>query len=262
MRILYIMGDQRSGTTLVENLIAQLDGALTVGELRLLHGHLFKQGPGDLWDWQCSCGAAIEDCSFWAKTLLRNGNRSLGQTIISKQNLSQSVDTVHSIYKGIQEDEDPALIVDSSKNIYSGKQLRRRIGSDFNILIVRKSFIEVAASKFFHLQKAGVKISPLKLLLATFLFQTRLSFMVWTGYAEGVRYEELLDKPKREAWLASIAIKYGLATDSLPNKMVSASQFHSIAGTPSRFKESEIRPIKKGKQFIKAILPSLRRGQN
>ena len=257
MNVLYIMGDQRSGTTLVENLIAQMDGVLTVGELRLLHGHYHKQGPGDLWDWQCSCGQAIERCSFWTKILHHQGADLLNDTVITKANNSGPTETIVSIYRKIQELEHPKLIVDSSKNPFAGFRLRRRLRGNMKIIIVRKSFFEVAASKYFHLKKAGSSFSPFKLLIATFLVQAKLNVLVWTRRAEGIRYEDLLDESKRTKWLTSIARDFGLPVNPLPDKMVNASQYHSIAGTPSRFKDSEIKSVKKGKQFLKEILPFL-----
>ncbi len=61
MKVIYIAGCGRSGSTLLGRMLGQLDGGLYVGEMRKLWTWCFEPG------WLCSCGDAFRDCSFWEK---------------------------------------------------------------------------------------------------------------------------------------------------------------------------------------------------
>ena len=59
--VLYLGGLGRSGSTLLERSIAQVDGLACVGEVV----HLWERGLRD--DELCGCGAAFSQCSFWQR---------------------------------------------------------------------------------------------------------------------------------------------------------------------------------------------------
>ena len=60
-RVLYIGGAGRSGSTLLELILAQIPGFVAVGELH----HLWGRGlAGNL---LCGCGTPFRDCPFWAE---------------------------------------------------------------------------------------------------------------------------------------------------------------------------------------------------
>ena len=61
--VLYIAGPGRSGSTLLDTMLGQIDGFVSVGELR----NLWARGLGD--GWPCGCGAAVRDCPFWSSVL-------------------------------------------------------------------------------------------------------------------------------------------------------------------------------------------------
>jgi hypothetical protein len=60
-RVLYLGGLGRSGTTLLERLLGELPGAVSLGEVV----HLWERGVvcGE----RCGCGAPFHDCAFWAE---------------------------------------------------------------------------------------------------------------------------------------------------------------------------------------------------
>ncbi|MGH8906044.1 MAG: sulfotransferase [Egibacteraceae bacterium] len=66
--VLYIGGDGRSGSTLLEGLLARQPGTAAVGELR----QLWRRGllDGEL----CGCGKPVRTCSFWSEV----GRRLVG----------------------------------------------------------------------------------------------------------------------------------------------------------------------------------------
>ncbi len=63
--LLYLAGCGRSGSTLLGNVLGQLDGWVHVGELR----HLFGEGLRD--GIPCGCGTPVPECGFWRAVLER-----------------------------------------------------------------------------------------------------------------------------------------------------------------------------------------------
>ena len=58
-KIILIAGHSRSGSTLLDRLLGEMDGFVTVGELRCL----WIRGLID--DQLCGCGAAFQSCEHW-----------------------------------------------------------------------------------------------------------------------------------------------------------------------------------------------------
>ncbi|MEU8112962.1 sulfotransferase [Micromonospora sp. NPDC048947] len=61
VRVLYLAGSGRSGSTLVTTVLGQLPGFFAAGELR----YLWRRGI--LENRQCGCGAPVADCPLWAR---------------------------------------------------------------------------------------------------------------------------------------------------------------------------------------------------
>ena len=58
MRILYLVGDSRSGSTLLQHLLSLQPGVHALGELRRLGSLARAKEP-------CACGAQLDDCECW-----------------------------------------------------------------------------------------------------------------------------------------------------------------------------------------------------
>jgi hypothetical protein len=61
--VLYILGKGRAGSTLLDNVLGQLDGFVSVGELL----HLWDWGLVN--GWSCGCGTPIPKCHLWSQVL-------------------------------------------------------------------------------------------------------------------------------------------------------------------------------------------------
>ena len=59
VRVLYVLGIYHSGTTVLSNLVGQLDGFFAAGELRHLWPKLALGG------YRCGCGEPLEECPAW-----------------------------------------------------------------------------------------------------------------------------------------------------------------------------------------------------
>ncbi|MGN6174350.1 MAG: hypothetical protein ACTHPS_15620, partial [Streptosporangiaceae bacterium] len=62
-RVLYVLGIYHSGTTVLSNLVGQLDGFFAVGELRTLWPKLTLPDP------RCGCGEPLQTCPVWSRIL-------------------------------------------------------------------------------------------------------------------------------------------------------------------------------------------------
>jgi hypothetical protein len=62
VKILYVVGYGRSGSTILDNVLNELDGFFSVGELRFLWERILQ----DRW---CGCGAAFDSCPVWSRVL-------------------------------------------------------------------------------------------------------------------------------------------------------------------------------------------------
>jgi hypothetical protein len=62
VRVLYVVGSGRSGTTLLDNVLGTLPGYFSTGELQLIWVAL-RQGSG------CGCGLPVAECEVWSKVI-------------------------------------------------------------------------------------------------------------------------------------------------------------------------------------------------
>jgi peptidoglycan/xylan/chitin deacetylase (PgdA/CDA1 family) len=59
VKVLYILGPSRTGSTLLAQLLGQLNGFFSAGEVRFLWQHLLERR-------RCGCGRPIADCEVWS----------------------------------------------------------------------------------------------------------------------------------------------------------------------------------------------------
>ena len=65
VRVLYVAGFERSGSTILQNVLGLLPGFTPVGEVGFLWGRLAENRT------RCGCGERVRDCSFWKRVLAR-----------------------------------------------------------------------------------------------------------------------------------------------------------------------------------------------
>src|SRR4051812_41441772 len=59
-KVLFVTGSFRSGSTVLGNVLGELDGYVSVGEVL----SLWRNGLGG---GRCGCGELVEDCEFWTE---------------------------------------------------------------------------------------------------------------------------------------------------------------------------------------------------
>lgn len=150
LRVLYVLGIYHSGTTVLSNMVGQLDGFFCVGELRTLWPKL------TLPESRCGCGELLAECPVWSRILrstfgegedriasarqmwqyqrealyeyhtwLRVGSvlRRRGKELSGDTPLGRYAEGLARLYRGIAEETGAQVIVDASKEPTDGAML-------------------------------------------------------------------------------------------------------------------------------------------
>jgi len=267
VKVLYITGWGRSGTTILDNVLGQIAGFCSIGELRYLWDH------GLIENSRCGCGARIDACPFWnavldtafggrthidarAMTQLRDMVRtrdvplmftSWGERVLRKR-LGNYPNMLAHVYNAIQTVFNCQVIVDSSKFPSHGYVLRMIPNIDVYVVHVVRDPRGVAYS--WRKKKADkgqdafmAQHSPLK---------SSLFWNTWNITGEALwrstpqrylrlHYEEFVQQPRQS--VERILSLLGEARDTLPfvdDHTVTLGSNHTVWGNPSRFQQGTV----------------------
>jgi hypothetical protein len=146
LKILYIAGPARSGSTILQSLLGEIEGFFAAGELQYLWSRAMTDSS------RCGCGRPIQECAVWAEVLsrvLRNPNAAEGgipevlrwhqetarlrhtwRLLLHEERastwpvLEAYARTMAALYRTVADVTGARVIVDSSKK-YSGAALLR-----------------------------------------------------------------------------------------------------------------------------------------
>ncbi len=140
IKVLFISGWGRSGSTLLGNILGELDGFFHAGELRTIWG------PHDRQRLLCGCGVPVRECEIWSSVVaavlhdpdvptedpgaVRSWQQDVTRTRYVIRLLSTSADrpsgwpsldcyaqVMNRLYKRLAERTDSRVVVDSSKRV-------------------------------------------------------------------------------------------------------------------------------------------------
>lgn len=276
LTVIYIISDRRSGSTLLENMLSKCDEIISVGELAMLRGHIFKDGPGIFWNWTCSCGKPVLECEFWSKVLeniydenfqtktkwpfksskitlasfTKNCN-ALWKFINTPVN-HKTIDTLDKIYTAVSKVSSKKFIVDSSKDPMQALAISQCKSIDAKYIWLTRDARAIAFSK---VKRAKVNKSSdkgvFRTLATTFFFKklcaTALSCLNKHGRLT-INYEALAANPQAE--LDKVCNKFGLKNFTAPEYMELVND-HTIGGTPGRFERKRVAADTSWLQFYK-----------
>ena len=139
IKVLYIAGFERSGSTIVNRVLGQIEGFVAWGELRDIWQH------GIIENRRCTCGALFRECPAWTKILdeafggisqvdAREMTKLLQKTRASilphyfgvfadeflKSRVGEYLKSLESLYRAIQATTGSKVIVDSTKASWYG----------------------------------------------------------------------------------------------------------------------------------------------
>lgn len=263
-KLLYVAGWGRSGTTLLDNLLGQLEGFVSTGELHnLWHRGLEAKR-------ECGCGLPLLDCPFWNRALLLGfggienidvtevitAQRALttrtSRKILNTLNRSSVLETypyathLKDLYSGIQAATGARVIVDSSK-FPADAILAAGLPSieTYVIHMVR----DPRAVAFSWTKTKAAKDKPTGFLRRT---SAARSTLVWNYYNFVIdsyvrkavpgrylvlRYEDLVSDP--EGSLQDIVALLGETVDTptlSQDRSIELEPSHTASGNPDRFR--------------------------
>jgi hypothetical protein len=274
--VIYIISDRRSGSTLLENILSKSMQTVSVGELAMLKGHIAKEGPGEIWNWTCSCGKPVFECEFWSKVLSGIYNDSFETKIAwpyksskvllsslsgvnAKDNLRKlihikknttTISNLNKLYKAIADVSGKAFIVDSSKDPLQGLAVAECADVNAKFIWLSRDLRAITFSKLkrWKVNKRSDK-KPLETLTGSFFYKKVCAATISSinkGNTIKVDYEALAANPQAE--LDKICSKLGLEKFTAPAFM-ELSNDHTIAGTPGRFERKPIAADNSWKNF-------------
>ena len=263
VKVLFVAGTGRSGTTILSSILAQLPGGLGIGELR----YVWERGFG--LDHRCGCGELFGQCPLWTEVVaqaypggppdpvavsadLLDRLRMLRvPSMLVRQAMGRRVvpSTPHdaeigALYAALDELHHPSVIIDSSKLPPYGKLVEQLPGVDFYVVHIvrdpRANAFSWRRTKATHDRNDDAVMERLE------LWRSAVMWLVW-NYVVGywwsrrgsrylrIRYEDFVDHPRRT--VEEIAAMVGVSTEALPfvdDRSVQIEPTHSVAGNPNR----------------------------
>jgi Sulfotransferase family len=268
-KVLYVAGSGRSGSTILDRILGQLEGFFSVGELC----NLWDRGL--LANRRCGCGTPVRDCPTWksilalgfgdpaeidaARMVALRGRRVRARYIPAAlaarrgahaPGSDEFLDTLATLYRAVQHDTGCRVVVDSSKSPVYGRLLATLPSVDLHVLhLVRDpratawSWLRRKRLPDFGDDRLMQRQPPLKSAALWTLWQaaTELFFRGAAGRYLRVRYEDFVRDP-----LAAVEAALGLVGEApagLPftsGAAVELEPTHSVSGNPDRFRSGTV----------------------
>ncbi|MBP2330005.1 hypothetical protein JOF56_010390 [Kibdelosporangium banguiense] len=264
-RVLYVTGWCRSGTTLIGNLLNELDGVVHVGELYYLwRNGVLRDGTNST----CGCGTPVLQCPVWRDVLEQVGGvdlvgtarawmRAQQQLVRTRHTMArlaessgrktappavrQLGDRMNGLYQAIRGATGARVVVDSSKYPAEAALLAGRQETNIRILhVVRDP--RATANSWLRPKLYIPAMSPAR------------STLYWTGFNAAselicrmfpeislrLTYEDFVRDPRR----ALRAILGLLDLDAEPpvdaNRIASLGINHTVTGNPDRLQRGDV----------------------
>lgn len=265
--VLYIAGSGRSGSTLLERLLGQLEGVQTLGEVH----HMWLRAIGK--NEQCGCSEIFTNCEFWSQIgqeafggwdkvsvdeveqLKSQVDRQRHQPMTASpwtskertRKLLEYTDYYARVYHAVQRTTGARIIVDSGKHPSLALALTHRNDIDLRIVhLVRDSRgVSHSWGKAVHRPEATTdedammqQYSPLvssALWLSTNLAAEGIRLRGVPRYR--MRYEDLVAQPKPtlRKMFQALGIPEDLELPIAADGTIDLRPNHSAAGNPMRF---------------------------
>jgi hypothetical protein len=283
IKVLYIAGMTRSGSTILGSLLGEMPKAVHVGEIGLFARPHFGETAF------CECLRTVGECDFWQAVFerafggfdtldleslqkTRNEYRLrtfprllLPQTANQIQRRREYLAVLDALYAAIQEVSGAEVIVDSSKDAFYGSLLNQVAAIDMHTVHLIRDSRAVAFSHqrikihapFFPNSSQMPRYAPWKTALywnAVTLLHNSIRY----PHTTLLRYEDLVSDPQATLhhlwdWIGEPAS----ALDFLKSSSVHMTPGHTVAGNPVRF-QSEVK-IKPDLEWQEKMLPKDRR---
>lgn len=264
--VLYLGGQGRSGSTLLERAVGQLPSAVNVGELV----HLWERGVRN--NELCGCQKPFHDCEFWTAV----GERAFGgwrqldvdgvirlryavdrnryAALLANPQRSAKYAARHRkyanllarLYRAIVAESGADVVIDSSKHGSYAMLLQQVPGLDLRVVqVVRDSrAVAYAWSKQVERPEAPGTYMPVYGSVKSALYWDAQNAMLEMLRAPRtvVRYEDFVADPRRSLVQISALLDQPepVGLGFLDGRTISLQVDHTVAGNPMRFQQGEL----------------------
>ena len=268
--VLYIGGIGRSGSTLLDRMLGQLPGFVSVGEL------VFLWERGVARNERCGCGVAFRECPFWTAV----GERAFGgwdavdtaaaierKRMVDRNRflplllapwvpsrfataLRSHTEALGRVYRAIADESGADVIVESSKHVSTAALLRRVPDVDLRVVRLIRDPRGVAFSwaKEVHRPDSTsgpsvmARIGPGRAAVRWLSYNVLMEVARLGRPSSLVRYESLVRRPAETVReLASLAGRPDLGPPSfVDGDRIRLGVDHTVAGNPLRFRTGAI----------------------
>lgn len=264
VRVLYIAGNGRSGSTLLERTLGQLPSFVALGEMKHIWFLSFTENR------LCGCGRPFSDCPFWQDVLRHafgakppasgvslqqavDRLRHIPQMRFASENgpygkrKKQFTDRILRLYRAAVEVSGSTVILDASKDIAMLYLLSRLPEIDLHVLHLirdsrgvayswsRKKRPEITDMAQYPAYRAGWKWMYVNMFIEMVFARRHANY-------HAVRYEEFVQEPAQT--IRSIAAFVGEEVHELPflkDRTLTLRQAnHTVAGNPIRFHQGTL----------------------
>ena len=265
VRVLFLAGLGRSGSTIVANILGQHEQMVSIGELV----HLWNRGLKD--DELCGCETPFGQCPFWVavgdlafggwqkldvEQMLRlqhsvDRNRYVPLMIVPRvapsyrRSLDRYAAVLSRIYQAIREISGSRVIIDSTKHVSHAYLLRHVPDVDVKVAHLVRDSQGVAYSWAKTVRRPEVtdgidempRYGPARSSAKWLTYNATLHGLGGFGTERRLfRYEDMMTSPREHfRTLFEFAGVNPGAMDHLGKDWVQLSPTHTVAGNPSRF---------------------------
>jgi Sulfotransferase family len=268
VKVLFIAGSGRSGSTLLDMLLGQINGLHSTGELRFIWSRGFRENQ------LCGCGKPFKECEFWVEVVkeafggfegidytrmeeLRDPVErrvSKGLSIRSEPELlapyQEYFDVCRNLYQAIHKISGCEFIIDSSKNTAHGFILANLPQIDlFTVHLIRDSR---AVAYSWRREKIRPEIyweqkfmGQRKILTSATRWISLLKLAEKLQHSSRqyalLRYEDLVNNPKKSlsGLFNDLEIEQP-SLDFIDGFHANLKTSHTVSGNPVRFTNKEI----------------------
>ncbi|HZJ51975.1 MAG TPA: sulfotransferase [Actinomycetota bacterium] len=268
-KVLLIIGRGRSGSTILDNLLGELDGFFSAGELF----NVFKRGL--VMGHTCGCGRQVASCALWSRAmataLSTSGGPIAPARVVEWQEevagaaadtrkllkvrsaeggsaaLGSYVSVLGRVYAALAEETSERVIVDSSKRPPHAAYMHLVPGiTPYFVQLVRDArAVAFSRARLKHTADKAMRVEGAASNAVGWMRRNLHSEAVRRRYASErsllVRYEDFVAHPQRT--LEEIARVVGEKTGELSfvgDKTATLHPNHSVSGNPSRFETGSV----------------------
>jgi hypothetical protein len=269
VKVIYIAGAGRSGSTILDNLLGQMDGFWSVGEIRLWARRYLSNDS-------CGCGAPLRSCELWdaiLKQAFGGRQQDVAQELyhqihaplmvlprngrVIQRKLNNYLQVLEKIYRAVQEQTNAKVIVDSSKFPLYGAALQQIPVIDLYVVHLVRDARAVAYSWRRQEERRVGSVGGLDPLFRRRNDPVRsaLKWNVSNLLAEflrkdcaqrymRLRYEDFIAAPQQT--LRCLVSHAGEIASPLPiegESQVRIERNHAVSGNPVRFRSGTVKLV-------------------